>query len=58
MQQGAVIILIFLWILAFIVILTVLKGYEDSDNANAVTANAYSLHSNQLPQPYMSCLSE
>jgi hypothetical protein len=58
MQQGAVIILIFLWVLAIIIILAVLKGYDDSDNPNALSAISYSSNSKQLPQTYILCLSE
>ena len=58
MQQGAVIILIFLWVLAIIIILAVLKGYDYSDNQKAIIAISYSSNSKQLPQTYLSCLSK
>ena len=56
MQQGALIILIFLWVLAIIVILAVLKGYDDSDNQKATSAISYSSNTKQLPETYLSCL--
>ena len=58
MQQGAVIILIFLWVLAIIIILAVLKGYDDSDNQKAIIAISYYSNSKQLIQMYFSCLSK
>ena len=58
MQQGAVIILIFLWVIAIIVIIALLRGYDDSERQNATSAHSYSTYSKQVPQTSLLCLSK
>lgn len=58
MQQGAAIILIFLWVLAIIIMLFVLRGSDDSALEVSTSSNSYSSHSKPLPQIALLCLSQ
>ncbi|MGB1119726.1 MAG: hypothetical protein ACPGYR_04460 [Chitinophagales bacterium] len=55
MQQGAMFILVLLWVIAILIMLAVLKGYDNSNEENTYRIDSKSMHIARIdPSPQQS----